>query len=271
MSQQCCPATPEERDRNLATAIRTRADKLAFSGNLALSATLLTAAHGLIGASGGYGNDAGLWVYNSDGILAILSDDAVGAEESFRKALLVATQVFGTHSVEAATCQNNLAQALAAQAKYEESQTLFTTAIATLEAIRPTIKDDDEHKAKLEHVDNVLADANLEFGKMKEARAAAALAQSAKLGSQWIDANRSTLPVNECVAANADGLVAHSPSWDGLFELIKSKGVPQAGVTVAFIEAPGPALVRQPQRQRPPQRRVHGQPSADPAKPSSES
>jgi len=251
MSQEGCSSAPQ-RDRNLATDLRVRANNLALSGNLSLSATLLEAAHGLLGISGGYQNDAGLWVHNADGVLAFLSDDPIGAEGAFRKALLVASQLFGSHSVAAAALQTNIAEALVLQSRYDEAEPLFIAAIATLEAIRPTIANlesnrptiaiDEQHTGNLVRLNGLLTSATAEFGKMKAARAAAALALQAKKGAQWLTDNRATLPADEWVAANADGIVAHGPNCDVLAEEMKAKGINLAGISIAFNEAP---MIRQ--------------------------
>lgn len=54
-------------------------------------------------------------------------------------------------------------------------------------------------------------------------------------GSVWIDNNRITLPNNEWVAADKDGLVAVDPSIEGLNLKLKELGVKTEDVCIAFI------------------------------------
>lgn len=54
-------------------------------------------------------------------------------------------------------------------------------------------------------------------------------------GSVWIDVNRSTLPNNEWVAADKNGLVDHDPSIDSLMKRLQSKNVKMEDLCIAFI------------------------------------
>lgn len=54
-------------------------------------------------------------------------------------------------------------------------------------------------------------------------------------GSVWIDANYSTLPNNEWVAADKNGLVDHDPSINSLMERLKKKNIKMDDICLAFI------------------------------------
>lgn len=54
-------------------------------------------------------------------------------------------------------------------------------------------------------------------------------------GSEWIDANRATLPNNEWVAAGQAGLIGTAPSFDDLMAKVQAQNLPAADVAVAFI------------------------------------
>lgn len=59
--------------------------------------------------------------------------------------------------------------------------------------------------------------------------------QARNPGSEWIDANRSGLPDNEWVAADAFGFVAADGTIDGLMAKINDKQVDLEQVAIAFI------------------------------------
>jgi tetratricopeptide (TPR) repeat protein len=152
--------------------LRGRADKASLAGHLPLSSVLLKAARGLLDHNGSCESDSGMWIYNSDGVLAFMEGDYVGAEECFRKALLVSSTLFGVYSVEVAAAKNNLAQALSEQARYDEAEQLFTCAIAMMEDLRGPLVGDAKEEKKLKFVDNGLADARAAFEKMKTLKGA---------------------------------------------------------------------------------------------------
>ncbi len=137
-------------------------DLIVNSGNLELGAKLLSIAHELVQLSGGYDNITGAELYNGDGVLSLLRSDAVSAEQSFRKALELSLTIVGPETTHSASYGSNLAQALAAQKKFEEAEQQFKLAIATLESIKAKAC---EH-TDLTHVNVILADATKEYAAM---------------------------------------------------------------------------------------------------------
>lgn len=172
MSKPNSNPTAPEHDRDLANMLRGRADLASLAGHLPLSTVLLKAARGLLDHTGSCESDAGMWVYNSDGVLAFISGDYVGAEECFRKALLVASSLFGVYSPEVASAKNNLAQSLSAQARYDEAEELFTRAIAMMEDLRGPLVGKQGSEKQLAFLDSGLKDARAEFAKMKTLKGA---------------------------------------------------------------------------------------------------
>lgn len=54
-------------------------------------------------------------------------------------------------------------------------------------------------------------------------------------GSLWINQNRNSLPNDEWVAANANGLVDHDPNITVLMNRLKARGITYDSVALAFI------------------------------------
>lgn len=63
--------------------------------------------------------------------------------------------------------------------------------------------------------------------------------------SVYIREHYAELPVNNWVAVSKDGLVAHDADIEALNAKIAEKGIPLSDLTIAFIEPPAPAIVRQ--------------------------
>lgn len=53
--------------------------------------------------------------------------------------------------------------------------------------------------------------------------------------SIWLDQNYNTLPANEWVAADKDGLVEHDHDYGTLYKKLKSRNINLSDVVVTFI------------------------------------
>lgn len=54
-------------------------------------------------------------------------------------------------------------------------------------------------------------------------------------GSTWIDENYDTLPANQWVAADKNGLVDHDSNFELLLKKVESKGIDSSEVVFMFV------------------------------------
>ncbi len=65
-------------------------------------------------------------------------------------------------------------------------------------------------------------------------------------GSAWIRQNYNTLPTNQWIAADKNGLVDYALTYDALVNKLQSGNINRSDVVIMFIpENPGPATNKQ--------------------------
>lgn len=132
MSTSCCSLSPQERDRNLANAIRGRADGFLGSSQLAEASKLLVAARTLLEASGGIENEPGVWLLTSEANLLALTEEPARALTAFHSALALAEKVLGEEHEGTAVCVCNVAESNLKCGKAAAAKPLIQRAIAIL-------------------------------------------------------------------------------------------------------------------------------------------